>query len=167
MTPQPRWQKTTVEETVNIPHTDGEGIARTIRVTVDAWQDPKNGEIYLDAAALKKLDDIRARHMGLMLPEEIRELREYLGLTQAEISRLLQLGERTWTRWETGRSRPTHSYNLLLNALADGRIDLNYLQLRAASPPARKHVRARPRRNSSIRYHVHPVPQALAPEMAA
>jgi len=137
MIPQPNWKRITVEETVNIPARDGEGTAETLKVLVEAWQDPDDGEIYLDAAALKKLDDVRARHMGLMLPEEIRELRNYLGLTQETISRLLQIGEKTWTRWETGRSRPTHGYNLLLNALADGRIDLNYLELRTrvVGPP--------------------------------
>ena len=128
MNPQPHWKRITTEQVVTIPHADGTGVACTLTVPVEAWQDPEDGEIYLDATALKKLDDIRARHMGLMLPEEILELRRYLGLTQDQISRLLKIGEKTWSRWETGRSRPTHGYNLILNALADGRIDQHYLE---------------------------------------
>lgn len=166
MIPQPDWKRITVEETVEIPTPDGEGTADTIRVPVEAWQDPE-GEIYLDAAALKKLDDVRARHMGLLLPEEIAELRDYLGLSQREISRLLQIGEKTWTRWETGRSRPTHGYNLVLNAIADGRIDLNYLQLRAGAHLQAKPASSRPLRNEQIAYNVRGVSMEIVPEGAS
>lgn len=168
MIPQPHWKKITTEEAVHIPHPDGESRAEIIKVTVEAWQDPEDGEIYLDASALKKLDDVRARHMGLMLPEEIRELRLYLGLSQSEISRLLRIGEKSWTRWETGRSRPTHGYNLLLNALSDGRIDLNYLELRAqGAEPMRPTLPSKGSQTHQIHYRVgsstdRPLPEVWA-----
>ena len=66
--------------------------------------------------------------MGLLLPEEIKALRQRLNLTQIEMSDLLQIGEKTYTRWESGRSRPSQVLNLLLRALRDGRLDVAYLR---------------------------------------
>ncbi len=93
-----------------------------------AWRDSKDGEIYLDTEATAILDRVKARHLGLLTPEQIRALRLRLGLTQKTISELLQIGEKTWTRWETGRERPFRSINLLLCALNDGKIDMPYLR---------------------------------------
>lgn len=74
------------------------------------------------------LDKAKARHMGLLTPEQIKALRKRLGLTQPQISELLQIGEKTWTRWETGRERPSRSINVLLFALNDGKLDAAYLR---------------------------------------
>ena len=49
-------------------------------------------------------------------------------MTQPQISELLQIGEKTWTRWETGRERPSRSINVLLFALNDGKLDAAYLR---------------------------------------
>src|SRR5207237_10451244 len=65
--------------------------------------------------------------MGLLTPEQIKALRQRTGLTQRQISELLQIGDKTSTRWETGRERPFRSINVLLCALHDGKIDLPYL----------------------------------------
>lgn len=118
-----------VEIPVSIPARDGKGVAETIQVKVTALRDPKDGEIYLTEEALRKLDDVKARHLGLLLPDQIRELRQSLRLKQHEISELLQIGEKTWTRWESGRERPSRSLNLLLQALMDGKIDVPYLRM--------------------------------------
>lgn len=117
-----------VEELVHIPNLDRTGIAETIKVKVPAWRDPKDGEIYLDTEATAILDKVKARHMGLLLPEQIKALRKKLGLTQPQISELMQIGEKTWTRWETGRERPSRVINVLLFALLDGKLDAGYLQ---------------------------------------
>jgi transcriptional regulator with XRE-family HTH domain len=66
--------------------------------------------------------------MGLLTPEQIKGLRKRLGLTQPQISELLQIGEKTWTRWETGRERPSRVINVLLFALNDGKLDAGYLR---------------------------------------
>ncbi len=118
-----------VEETVNIPTRDGSAVAEVVTVKVPALRDPVDGEIYLTDEALQILDDTKARYMGLLLPAKIAELRASLKLTQREISELLQIGDKTWTRWESGRERPTRSMNVLLHALYDGRIDVAYLRL--------------------------------------
>jgi DNA-binding transcriptional regulator YiaG len=123
-----RCERVEVEEEVLIPTLDGKEIAERIKVKVPAWRDPVNGEIYLDDKALEKLERVKARHLGLLQPEEIKVLRHRLGLTQAGISKLLQIGEKTWTRWETGRERPSRALNVLLHALRDGKIDLSYLR---------------------------------------
>ncbi|PIE00033.1 MAG: hypothetical protein CSA81_14145 [Acidobacteria bacterium] len=39
---------------------------------------------------------------GLLLPEEIKELRERLGLTQKDFAALLGVGEKSFTRYERG-----------------------------------------------------------------
>jgi len=127
--PVPGWKPTRTKVPVHIPTLAGDGIAETIEVQVSAWKDA-DGEIYLTGEAEAELDAVKARHMGLLTPEQMIELRKYLELTQKEMSRLLQLGEKTWTRWESGRERPSRSMNILLNALMDGRIDAGYLRSR-------------------------------------
>jgi putative zinc finger/helix-turn-helix YgiT family protein len=42
------------------------------------------------------------REARLLTPEEIREGREKLGLTQKQFANLLGVGEATVSRWETG-----------------------------------------------------------------
>jgi len=126
--PRSNWVKTEIEVPVYIPTLNGNEIAETVMVKVEAYRDPQSEELYLDGHALAALDKVKARHMGLISPEEIQQLRKNLGVTQKEISELLQLGEKTWTRWESGRERPSRSLNLLLKALDDGKIDLCYLK---------------------------------------
>ena len=62
--------------------------------------------------------------MGLLLPNQIKELRLKLNLTQDDISDLLKLGEKTYTLWETGRGRPSQSMNLMLRLLWEGRLSI-------------------------------------------
>jgi DNA-binding transcriptional regulator YiaG len=123
-----RLKRIDVLEPVHIPKLDGSGIAETIAVKVPAWRDPKDGDVFLDTEAIAILDKVKARHMGLLTPDQIKALRMRLGLTQPQISELLQIGEKTWTRWETGRDRPSRSINVLLFALNDGKLDAAYLR---------------------------------------
>jgi len=123
-----RLERIEVEERVAIPTLDGSAVAETVTVKVPAWRDPKDGEVYLDGEATAILDRVKARHMGLLTPEELKQLRLRLRLTQKEVSELLQIGEKTWTRWESGRERPSRSINILLSGLNDGRLDVAYLQ---------------------------------------
>ena len=143
--PTKDWKKIHTTVPVHIPTPDGNAIAETIKVKVPAYQNPKDDEIYLAEEALEMLDATKARYMGLLQPEAIKELRERLELTQKQISQLLQIGEKTWTRWETGRDRPSRSMNLLLQAVHDGKVDANYLRL-IGNPALRLNpLRATPR----------------------
>lgn len=113
---------------VAIPTVDGKGIAETVVIEVPCKIDPTTGEEFLTGEALAEIDRVKARHMGLLQPEEIRKLRECLGLTQKDMSDLLQIGAKSYTRWESGRERPFRSLNILLRALYDGKLDVNYLR---------------------------------------
>jgi DNA-binding transcriptional regulator YiaG len=131
-------ERVEVEEPVHIPTLDGKGIAETVHVKVPAWKDPRDGEIYLDEAAHEILDKTKARYMGLLSADRISRLRERHRLTQAKIAQLFQLGEKTWTRWESGRERPSRSMNTLLRAFEDGKIDEKYLNSIQKSSATRK-----------------------------
>ncbi len=128
--PTKDWKKTRSKVPVHVPTLDGKGVAETVEVEVTAYRNPADGEIYLDGKALQRLDDAKARYMGLMLPRDIKELRVQLGATQKRMAELLQIGEKSYCRWETGRERPSRSINLLLAALNDGKIDTAYLESR-------------------------------------
>lgn len=128
------WKKIKSKEPVFIPTADGEGIAETIYVEVDAYVNPRDGETYLDGNALKHLDDVKARYLGIMLPLEIKNLRHQLSITQKRLGELLQIGEKSYCRWETGKERPSRSMNILLSALYDGRIDVAYLVAKSQPP---------------------------------
>jgi len=81
-----RLVKVEVDEPVIVPNTDG--TTRTIMVKVPALRDPEDGEIYLGADAIALLDKAKARHMGVLAPQELAELRKRLDLTQSEIAEL-------------------------------------------------------------------------------
>lgn len=132
--PVPGWVPIISREPVVIPNSTGDGIAETIYKDVPAWQDPTTGEIYLDGEAHEILDGVKARYMGILLPSQLRDLRNAIGTTQRGMAELLQLGEKSWTRWETGAERPSRSMNLLLCSVYDGKVDVNYL--RSMADPA-------------------------------
>jgi putative zinc finger/helix-turn-helix YgiT family protein len=111
-----------------IPSLEGDSIAEWIEVEVPIALDPDTGEELLTGEALQMIDDAKARHMGLLQSAELKSLRERLGLTQKQIGELLQIGEKSWTRWETGKARPSRSMNVLLRALNDGVLPLDYLR---------------------------------------
>src|ERR1035437_6829556 len=113
---------------VAIPSPDGTKIVETVVIKVPIERDPSTGEEILTTDALDLIETTQARHMGLLLPSEIRALRKRLGLTQREFGDLLQVGEKTATRWENGHGRPSRSLNVLLCALRDGQLPVGYLE---------------------------------------
>ncbi|MDX9975868.1 MAG: helix-turn-helix domain-containing protein [FCB group bacterium] len=117
------------EMPVHIPAPDGKSVAETVIVKVPALRDPVTGEVYLTGEALAIMDKAKARLMGVLLPTEIKALRERTGMTQREMSDLLGIGEKTYTRWESGRDRPSQSLNRLLAALWEGRLSVGDLMV--------------------------------------
>jgi putative zinc finger/helix-turn-helix YgiT family protein len=113
---------------VEIPNAERTEIVETVTIQVPIQRDSVTGEEILTADALDLIENTQARYMGLLLPDEIRKLRKALGLTQRQFGELLQVGEKTSTRWETGRGRPSRSLNVLLCALRDGLLPINYLK---------------------------------------
>jgi DNA-binding transcriptional regulator YiaG len=113
---------------VRIPNVDGTGVAERVRVEVPLKWDADLNEWLLTEEAHQTIDDTKARYMGLISPVHLKEMRIRLRLTQQQIGALLQVGEKSYTRWETGRARPSRSLNVLLCALRDGRLSIPYLQ---------------------------------------
>lgn len=97
---------------------------------------PKCGEIVLRLDELRHLNqtalDIYRRKYGLLSSDEIRSLRERLGLTQVELGRLLRLGSNTISRWEAGRNVQTAAMDMLLRLIRDLPGSLDYLRDHAA-----------------------------------
>lgn len=122
---------------VVIPNLEEDGIAEMVAIDVQVYYDPAVGEEILTPESVQLIENTKARRLGLMLPEEIRQLREdRLELTQDEIGEFLQIGAKTYTRWETGRARPPRSVNVLLCALRDGVLSADYLRALLARRPA-------------------------------
>lgn len=113
---------------VRIPSADGTSVAERVRVEVPLKWDEELSEWLLTEEAHQIVDDTKARHMGLISPAGLKEMRIRLRLTQRQIGALIQVGEKSYTRWETGRARPSRSLNVLLCALRDGRLSIPYLQ---------------------------------------
>ncbi len=113
---------------VSVPTLDGKAVAERVPIEIPMEWDENVGEWLMTEAGSQKVEETKARHMGLLLPTELLALRNRLGLTQKEIGALLQIGEKTWTRWERGNGRPSRSVNLLLRAIHDQEITIDYLQ---------------------------------------
>lgn len=118
---------------VPIPTADGQRIAEHIGLMVPMEWDPELKEWLITPEAETDIETTKARHMGLLMPADLLALRQHLDLTQDEIGELLKIGEKTWTRWESGRQRPSQSMNLMLRALQTGRLTL--YDLRALQNP--------------------------------
>lgn len=79
-------------------------------------------EVYLpgqmDATLHRASAKIRAEE-GLLLPEEIRSIRESLGLTQSALEALLGVGPKTVVRWEKGTVFQNGATDSLLRTIRD------------------------------------------------
>jgi putative zinc finger/helix-turn-helix YgiT family protein len=97
---------------------------------------PKCDEVVLRFSDARRLQEdaiavYRKKH-GLLSADEIRAIRERLGLTQSELARLLHLGANTISRWESGRNVQTEAMEMLLRLLRDLPGSLDYLRQHAA-----------------------------------
>lgn len=63
------------------------------------------------------LDRERYRRLGLLYPEQIRQVRAKTGLSAVDMSHLLGVGEKTYTRWENGRSLQTKASDTLIRLI--------------------------------------------------
>lgn len=63
----------------------------------------------------------------LLRPDQIRAIREGLGLTQEQFERLLGVGAKTVVRWETGRVLPNTSTDRLIRLVAASRENVHIL----------------------------------------
>jgi DNA-binding transcriptional regulator YiaG len=120
---------------VLVPNLDGTGVAERVTVQIPLKWDDELEVWVLTPEAHQIIEDTKARHMGLLLPAQFRELRERYGFSQKEMGELFQAGEKSWTRWETGNQRPSRMVSLIIRALYEGAISINYLLQKAGKPP--------------------------------
>lgn len=113
---------------VRIPNLEGDAVAETHTISVPVTVDPHTGEELLTEEAVELIETTKARYMGLLLPAEIKALRQRLQLTQKQMSELLQAGEKSYTRWESGNARPSRMVNLLLRLLYEGKVSVEALR---------------------------------------
>ena len=128
--------KTKIEEfEVLIPNLAGTDIAQRVKVPVTLEWDEEVKQWLLTPEAHEAIEATKARLIGLLLPAQFKELRLRYDYSQKEMGELFQVGEKSWTRWESGKQRPSRSINLLIRALYEGQISVNYLLKRAGKPP--------------------------------
>lgn len=93
------------------------------------------GERVIPHALHKRLEDEARRRQGLLTPAEIKAVREKTGLTQEQMAHLLGVGDKTYTRWESGRSFHNKSSDNLIR-LVDQSPEV-FLQFDAQRQPDR------------------------------
>jgi transcriptional regulator with XRE-family HTH domain len=120
---------------VCIPDLAGTGIAERLTVKIPLKWDEEVKQWLISAEANEIIENTKARHMGLLLPAQFKELRERYDYSQKEMGELFQVGEKSWTRWESGKHRPSRSISLLARAVYDGELSINYLLKRAGRTP--------------------------------
>lgn len=124
--------KTTTQPfAIHIPDANGESTERVVSIDVPLRWDEMIDEWVLTEEAHEMIDRRKALEMGLLSPAQLRELRERHKQNQKQMGMLFQVGEKSWSRWESGKHRPTRSINLLIRALYDGEISIDYLRKRA------------------------------------
>lgn len=90
----------------------------TMFVPDATWHECENcGEQMIPAVLSDRLADLAMLRQGLLLPAQIKAIREKLGLTQTHMAERLGVGEKTYTRWESGRSIQNKSSDNLIRAM--------------------------------------------------
>jgi putative zinc finger/helix-turn-helix YgiT family protein len=75
------------------------------------------GEDILPHELTEAIEAQRYKRLELLTPEEVRQVRQRTGLSAVEMGHMLGVGEKTYTRWETGRSVQNKANDLLIRLL--------------------------------------------------
>ena len=75
------------------------------------------GEEILPDELTKAIEAEQYRRLGLLTPSEIRQVRQKTGLSAVDMANLLGVGEKSYTRWENGRSIQNKSNDTLIRLL--------------------------------------------------
>src|SRR4030042_3951511 len=87
----------------------------TIAIPNARWRHCQScGESIIPHELDKALDRERNRRLGLFTPEDIRRVRQKTGLSAVGMRHLVGVGEKTYTRWENGRSLQTKASDTLI-----------------------------------------------------
>src|SRR5437016_2580941 len=108
---------------------DWRGTARNVVVlALKRFKCDSCGEEFLDAEASRLITNAQRKALGLLSPDEIRGLRNALGKTQAEMSLLLGVGEKTFSRWESGSHFQSDAFDRYLRLLTKSSEALRILE---------------------------------------
>jgi putative zinc finger/helix-turn-helix YgiT family protein len=115
-----------VDETFEYGADNETVLVRVRRVPVEVCKNC--GESYSgpEAAAVRHRAICKA--LGLLTPEQIRSIREGLGLTQARFAALTGIGEATVSRWERGRLVQSKALDRYLRLLASHPDNIRFLE---------------------------------------
>ena len=116
--PTPACEDRRVDERFEFTAEDGPVVVEARGVPVSVCTEC--GEILSGPEAAKIRHDAICRALGLLRPAEIRAIREKVGLTQSDFSRLTGIGEATLSRWERGRLLPNKANDRYLRLMASG-----------------------------------------------
>lgn len=75
------------------------------------------GERFLDDEAMDRIEEVKYRLRGLLLPKKLKAIRESLGLTQIQIAKILKVGDKSYFRWENGLSVQTKAHDNLIRLI--------------------------------------------------
>ncbi len=75
------------------------------------------GEEMLPDELTRAIEAEQYRRLGLLPPSEIRQVRQKTGLSAVDMANLLGVGEKSYTRWENGRSIQNRSNDTLIRLL--------------------------------------------------
>ncbi len=119
------------EYTIEIVH-DGRSYTVTLP-SLRRFRCRNCGEVNLDEEANKQISQAFRRQAGLLTPEEIRQNRKKLGLTQEELAERLSVAEATLSRWEKGWQIQQRSLDKLMRLFFELPEVRQFLQPRASS----------------------------------
>jgi putative zinc finger/helix-turn-helix YgiT family protein len=88
----------------------------------------KCGDVTLDDRAMSAIETARRGALGLLSPDKIRAFRMSLQKTQGAMSALLGIGEKTYTRWESGAFIQSEAFDRYLRLLMENNENLVLLQ---------------------------------------
>jgi putative zinc finger/helix-turn-helix YgiT family protein len=100
-----------------------------LRVPAVTWLEcEKCGDVTLDDRAMANIEAARREALGLLSPDSIRAFRGGLQKTQGAMSALLGIGEKTYTRWESGAFIQSEAFDRYLRLLMENNENLVLLQ---------------------------------------
>ena len=142
----------TVNADYETSYVDVNGIAQALKVLDLTWlRCLQCGEEFLDDTATAKIEDARREALNRLSPSALRRWRTEISKTQTELSNLLALGAKTFTRWETGAFVPNACASRFIRLLMIRPDLLPILErLAAFDPIKRQPVENLPRANSVL-----------------
>jgi putative zinc finger/helix-turn-helix YgiT family protein len=86
-----------------------------IEVADAAWQTCSAcGEDIIPDDLSRSIERVRYLRLGLLSPEQIRQVRAKTGLSAVEMSQIIGAGDKSYTRWENGKSIPNKATDTLI-----------------------------------------------------